>query len=65
MIWISARSGGQQSSIVPSSKYIIATRFCASTILATPSANTAWSWSSGLRISSVNTAVGLSNTRPK
>ena len=65
MMWSSARSGGQASSIVPSSKYAAATRCCASTMLATPSAKTAGSCSSGLRMSSVNTAVGLSNTRPK
>ena len=65
MIDSSARSGGQASSIEPSSKACKATRCCASVMLWTPSTNASRSWVSGRRKASSKTRSGWSKTRPK
>ena len=65
MIVSSARSGGQASSIEPSSKYCRATRCWASVMFWTPSTNASRSCVSGRRNASSKTSAGLSKTRPK
>ncbi len=61
----SARSGGIAISMVPSSRYVLATRRCVSTMTSTESAYTSASCSSGFSISGVNTVSGCRKMRPK
>ena len=65
MMCSSAFNGGQACAMLPSSKYILATRFCVATMLSMPSAKMSRSCNSGFSISSVKTACGWLNTRPK
>ena len=65
MMCSSAFSGGHACAMLPSSKYIFATRFCVATMLSMPSAKISLACNSGLSIASVKTACGWLNTRPK
>ena len=65
MISSSARSGGMARSTVPSLKYARATRSWVAAIVATDSAKTSMSCSSGRSICGVKTTSGWRKIRPK